>query len=239
MLPFVTCICPTMSLRLEWLPKAIESFMAQDYLGGAEMLIVADENIIPTALAECVVSGMLRPCHPQREGSQVKIGISNGVLGEKRNTACRNARGEIIAHFDDDDISAPGRLTDQVMRLLEPGCAVTGYNTMVVRELRQTRVMQEDGTWRPGAEWWKFTSRDGACAGASLCYHRDWWRTHRFPEVACGEDDPFYAAAVADNTAIAADGSDFFRVTNHAGNVSGRLIGGAEWQELSGDPWND
>ena len=30
-------------------------------------------------------------------------------IGAKRNSACQLARGDIIAHWDDDDHSAPGR----------------------------------------------------------------------------------------------------------------------------------
>jgi glycosyltransferase involved in cell wall biosynthesis len=58
----------------------------------------------------------------------IHFGIKHSI-GAKRNLGCEAARGEIIAHWDDDDYSAPGRLEDQVRRILTSGKAVTGYNS--------------------------------------------------------------------------------------------------------------
>ena len=52
------------------------------------------------------------------------------TIGEKRNFGAGRARGAVIAHWDDDDYSAPDRLEDQVGRLLQSGKAVTGYFAM-------------------------------------------------------------------------------------------------------------
>ncbi len=62
-------------------------------------------------------------------------------IGAKRNFGCEHAEGEIIAHWDDDDYSAPGRLADQVERLRESGKAVTGFHSM---------------RFTDGVHWWKY-----------------------------------------------------------------------------------
>ncbi len=43
------------------------------------------------------------------------------TVGSKRNLACEEARGSLIAHWDDDDWHAPRRLRCQVEALLEDG----------------------------------------------------------------------------------------------------------------------
>jgi hypothetical protein len=154
-------------------------------------------------------------------------------LGDKRNLACSLGRGEIIAHWDDDDCSEPGRLADQVARLLGTGKAVTGYHTLMFRDLCGTRIV-EGGRARQASGWWRWRSVAGLAAGTSLCYRRAWWEQHPFPSVQRGEDDIFWREALAAGKAIAADGFRWMCATNHRGSISGRVAGGAEWEEISG-----
>lgn len=152
-------------------------------------------------------------------------------LGDKRNLACSLARGEIIAHWDDDDWSFPGRLAGQVGRLLLTGASVTGYHTLRFLDLCDTRIV-ENGQLRRASLWWRWHSAAGLAAGTSLCYRRDWWKRHPFPSVARGEDDLFWSEAASAGVAIAADGFEYLCATNHRGCISGRAAGGMEWEEL-------
>jgi hypothetical protein len=160
----------------------------------------------------------------------------SATVGAKRNEACDRARGQIICHFDDDDVSRTGRVLDQVTRLMVSGKQVTGYHSLTFRELRPVRVLTDDG-WRATSGWWRWRDKDGLAAGTSLCYWRDWWRTHPFKDHNTAQDDWFWADAISAGVAIAADGHDMICATNHYGCVSGRMIGGSEWEELKGDPY--
>jgi glycosyltransferase involved in cell wall biosynthesis len=220
MLPLVSCICPTMESRRDFLPRAIQCFLDQDY-PYTELIIVAD-SILDAAI-------VARP--------RVRALWANRLsLGEKRNVGCLSALGQVICHFDDDDFSRRDRISHQVDALESSGKAVIGYYSLVFQETRKVRVLTEAG-WRPGAEWWRFTSRDRHACGTSLCFRREWWRDHPFEDIAGGEDDRFYSEALAAGEALAVDGGDRMFATNHGGGVSGRLIGGAEWEELAEDPF--
>lgn len=199
----VTCIMPTMPSRREWLPKAIECFRLQTY-ADRELVIVAEGGLeftrfIVALLARAEVAATIVIC---REGES---------LGEKRNIASRQATGDVIAHWDDDDWSAPGRLGDQVQRLEESGKAVTGYSIM---------------RFTDGVQWWRNVNNPSLFAfGTSLCYRRAWWASHPFPAIPLGEDAVFVNAAAREKQLIAVDAGDLMYATNHPGNTSKRTIG--------------
>ena len=130
--------------------------------------------------------------------------------GAKRNYGCECAAGEIIAHWDDDDYSAPGRLADQIERLLESGKAVTGFHSM---------------RFTDGVRWWKYEGTRNYALGTSLCYRRAWWNAHRFPFVQVGEDNQFVAMAHSAGELVTADAGDLMFATNHSGNTSPRKLG--------------
>ena len=192
----MTCLCLTRN-RPAWLAKAIESFQRQTF-SRSELMILADGQDVK---------------HLVPEGDpRVRLIHLAGwpEVGAKRNYGCARARGEIIAHWDDDDYSAPGRLVDQIERLLESGKAVTGFHSM---------------RFTDGVRWWKYEGTRNYALGTSLCYRRDWWSAHRFPSVQVGEDNQFVAAAHAAGELVTTDAEDLMYATNHAGNTSPRKLG--------------
>lgn len=139
-------------------------------------------------------------------------------IGESRNAGCEAARGEIVAHFDDDDFSAPERLADQLARLHDSGRAVTGYHSM---------------RFTDGASWWLYRGASCYALGTSLCYRRDWWAGHRFEAVNVGEDNGFVMRARRENQLIAADAGDLMWATIHSGNTSPRQTQTDSWRLIS------
>jgi O-antigen biosynthesis protein len=202
-LPMVTCLCITRNRR-EWLPRAIECFRSQSY-ANRELLIVADgadvSDLVPSDPAIRLVC----------VGARLSI-------GDKRNYACALARGEIIAHWDDDDFSAPGRVLDQVGRLLSTSKAVTGYRTM---------------RFTDGRQWWLYEGDPAFVVGASLSYRKAWWSEHPFASVQVGEDNGFVAAA-ASKGQLASGGpaGELMHASIHAANTSPRQTSAANWTRL-------
>ena len=185
MIPLVTCLILTRNRR-QWLPRAIDYALGQAY-PRVEVLVVADgedvEDLVPT-------------------NARLIRSTERLSIGEKRNLGCEAARGEIIAHFDDDDYSASGRLADQVGRLAR---AVTGYHTMRCTD---------------GTDWWLYVGSPNYALGTSLCYRREWWSGHPFPDLNVGEDNAFVAAANAEGQLTTADAGNFMHFSIHAGNAS-------------------
>jgi O-antigen biosynthesis protein len=139
------------------------------------------------------------------------IHISDGFeIGGKRNFGCERARGEVICTFDDDDHSEPGRMADQIGRLIESGKSVTGYFAM---------------RFTDGARWWQYTGDRDFALGTSLCYRREWWTGHQFPAVQIGEDNAFVSAASAGGQLVTADANGLMYATVHEGNTSPRNMG--------------
>lgn len=187
--PFVTCLCVTRN-RLPWLLKAIEYYRAQTYRN-KELLIVADGEDH---------SGQV----PLSDDITYAWYPSKATIGRKRNIGCDRARGEIVCHWDDDDYSAPGRLSDQVSRLLSSGKAATGYYSM---------------RFTDGRDWWLYTGRTTYALGTSLCYRRDWWRNNRFPPDQVGEDNEFVKAALRQRELVSVPAGDLMWASIHAGNT--------------------
>ena len=105
------------------------------------------------------------------------------TVGELRNAACREAvrmGAEIIVHMDDDDVSHPARIAEQVeaLQAATPGVWCVGYREVVFWD---TRRMQRDGS---GAEAWIYTHPHPAyIIGASMCYWAAFWKIHPFEDA--------------------------------------------------------
>lgn len=193
MQPLVTCICPTTEARAAWLSKAIECFKDQTY-ENRELLIVTDH------------AGHLG------EGVDVRVRIvvaPAGIrLGAKRNFANENARGEIIAHMDDDDWSAPNRLAFQVERLQATGKALTGLSRMKFTD---------------GKNWWRYVGDPNFPLGTSLCYRKGWWEKNGFPaNQQIGSDTTLIYAARAQKQVDVVECGDLMYARVHDSNTNKR-----------------
>jgi glycosyltransferase involved in cell wall biosynthesis len=206
-LPLVTCIMPTADRRA-FVPRAIDLFLRQDY--PARELLILDDGVDPVA--------DLVPADPRIRYVRLERRL---VLGAKRNLACELARGSLIAHWDDDDWHAPGRLSYQVALLLERRADVCGAGRLLY--------------YRPAsAEAWLYSYPQSLrpwVAGNSLCYRRDFWAAGPFPAVAVGEDTRFVWAPRPMAMAVAPDHAFIVGIV-HSGNTSPKQVHGAYWRPV-------
>jgi glycosyltransferase involved in cell wall biosynthesis len=197
--------------RRAFVGQAIRYFMRQDYPN--RELIVIDDGA--DAVADLMPAGaMIRYIRlPTRQS-----------VGAKRNLACEEARGEIVVHFDDDDWSAPWRLSYQVTSLVREEADICGLS----------RVFYYD-PWRRQA--WQYVYPESArawVAGNTLCYPKAVWHRSPFPQVDVGEDTRFVWAGSARHIKSLAD-PNFFVATIHPTNVSLKRPGGSRWRPVAAE----
>lgn len=211
MKPLVSCICVTRDRR-SFIGDAIKAFLSQDWR--EKELIVIDDGRdkvkdLCAALPNC--NYVYLPGAPE---TQLKI-------GPKRNLACETASGEIIAHWDDDDWSAPERLREQVRNLFQSRKAVTGYNSMLFWD---------------GIRAFKYKGASSYAIGTSLCYLKSFWAAHRFitEDHRQLEDNAFVMAAQREHQIAAFDGARTMVARIHAGNTEPKraLEYPAQWPQV-------
>lgn len=203
----VSCLMPTADRRA-FVPRAIELFLAQDY-PDKELLILDDGE---DSVADLV---------PADARLRYRRELPRRVLGDKRNRLCELARGDVIVHWDDDDWSAPDRITRQLHALHAADAELCGL----------ARVFF---TTADGRQAWEYVYPAGSAPwvyGASLCYRKDFWSRHPFPCIGVGEDTQF---VWADRCAriVAMPDNDFLVALVHPGNTSTKRTQDAAWHPL-------
>lgn len=173
--PLISCIMPTFAGRPSFRPSPLDCFFRQTWKR-RELIIVSDaQREIGAPSIESGSSGdMIR-----------RIVCTPGMTtGEKRNLACEAAKGEFIAHWDDDDWYDRDRLTNQ-MQWLEgsPRPMVTAVNHALFFDVLDQSVWHYKGM------------QDRDIVGSSLFYARRFWIAHPFPARKLGEDREFAIAA--------------------------------------------
>jgi O-antigen biosynthesis protein len=217
-LPLVSCIMPTFNRR-RFLPFALKAFNSQDY-PARELIVVDDGNDSVGDLVEKA---------PRARYVRLSARAS---IGEKRNRACAEARGSIIAHWDDDDWYAPGRLSSQIAPLLAGEADLTGLENSFMLELPAVRF------WRthPNLHRRMFL---GDVHGGTLVY---WKRLRdeglRYPPSNIAEDAALIQAAVRRGKRLVRVRNDgLFVYVRHGGNAwrfeSGRFLDPNGWKLIS------
>jgi ADP-heptose:LPS heptosyltransferase/2-polyprenyl-3-methyl-5-hydroxy-6-metoxy-1,4-benzoquinol methylase len=203
--PLVSCIMPTHNRRA-LVRQAIRYFLRQDY--EPKELIVVDDG------TDAV--GELMP----DEGRVRYVRLSQRMsVGAKRNLACEQARGEIIAHWDDDDWHAPRRLRYQVEALVREGTEVCGIQQLLFFDAAAQRAWRY--VYPPTQRFW--------LAGSTLCYRRDFWARNRFADVNVGEDARFVWNGRPERMTVLPDHT-FHVGLIHAHNVSRKQTAGVYWR---------
>lgn len=203
----VTCICPTRN-RLKFLPAAIACFQAQAY-ENRELLIVDDGEEAAQSLI---------PDDPRIRYVRLR---HRKLIGDKRNFCCEMARGEFIAHWDDDDWYAPSRLSDQIAAFVNPAVQVHGFSSIQFHDLRDGQAWAYDCSYKRYA------------VGTTLVYRRSWWRLCKFKDFTVGEDNDFVERAGSGLAYEAGNGRVV--ATIHGSKTSPCNMKGKQWKRTSAD----
>ena len=174
-LPLVSCVMPTCGRRA-FIPLALECFRRQTWPN--RELIVIDDGA--DAVGD-VLAG--------QQGVRYIHAGGRATIGAKRNRGCAEARGDVIALWDDDDWYAPRRLELQLAPITRGDADITGLPNRFVLQLPERR-------------WWALSQQLHRSMFASdvtsgtVAFRRSIWSGGtRFPEVSLAEDAAFVEAA--------------------------------------------
>ena len=201
--PLVSCVMPTRD-RLPFAAQAARYFLRQDY--PHRELVVVDTGQTPVQL----------PADPRIR--VVRPASRSITLGAARNAGVAAARGELIAHWDDDDWIGPHRLSLQVDSLEHSRVAACGLRTLLY--------------YRPvkGDAWRYRPLRTDApfLAGGTLCYRRSAWEAQPFPDIDVGEDGAF-VAGLSEEQLVAVDDDSWYVGVIHPANTSPKNLVDPRW----------
>jgi len=192
----VSAIMPTANRR-HLVPLALHSFLAQDW-PDKELIVIEDGDDCVADLFAAAPN--LRYHHHRLHRRQ--------SIGDKLNLACKLAQGDILVRFDDDDWSAPGRITDQVNRLGQ--FSVSGYNSMIFWDQATRQATQ----YKSSSPFYSL--------GSALCFTRAYWQAHPFANCSNGEDNIFIQPARNVRRIACVDAGDMMVARIHAANTVNR-----------------
>lgn len=216
--PLVSAIMPTRQ-RADFALQAVRYFLAQDY-PSKELVVLEDGT--PT------LAGRL-PDNPRIR--HIATGAAARSIGAMRNEACRLARGDIVAHWDDDDWYGPGRISRQVAGILDRSADITALSGSVILDLATWRFWR----CRPDLHRRLFV-RD--VHGGTLVYRRQVWQDKaQFPDRSLAEDAIFLDQAVRRGARLQpVDADGIFVYVRHGTNAwniaCGRTGGAAGWEPV-------
>jgi glycosyltransferase involved in cell wall biosynthesis len=217
--PLVSCIMPTFNRR-RYISQALQTFQQQDY-PNRELIIVDDGSDSIEDLVTATAN--IRYLRLSRRTS----------IGAKRNLACRHARGEIIAHWDDDDWYSPDRLRYQATPIIQGQADLTGLENAFVLQL-------------PEGDFWGVDAHlhqrlfVGNVHGGTLVYRKELWtKGLRYPAVNLAEDASLiFRAMRMGKRLMRLSNPGVFVYVRHGGNAwrefaPGTFIDPQGWQRIA------
>lgn len=151
---------------------------------------------------------------------------STRLIGSLRNGAIRRSTGCIVAHFDDDDWSAPTRL-ERCVAELKAGADMVGSSRIYYHEPSTGRAWLYDGAAVTFGPPW--------IAGGTLVYRRSLWdKLGGFdPWATQGEDTDFVTRARAFGAKVV-DLKDptLYVATKHESNTCKKQVDGPGWTQI-------
>jgi len=207
----ISVTCPTSEKRQHFHPLLYETFRIQDY--EPKELVIVDTGTKPSPFFEeqarkdprivyrfYAVEDLREGCKTQKKAWS---------LGLKRNIACCLARGAALAHFDDDDLYAPGYLSwmwsklgeaidsaegERPKRGLAPAAAkLTEWHLLDISSLqcRYLDVAEDKSVPTRERRGWLYGW------GFSYVFTRTAWEQAPFPDVEFAEDIGFLEGLMA------------------------------------------
>ena len=163
--------------RLEFVRQSIQYFKRQDY-PERELLILDDGG--------GDLSHKL-PDDPRIRYFRLGPGMS---IGTKRNHGCRQARGSVIAGWDDDDWYAPERLSVQLEPLLAGAAQMSALPVRIYFDLAKWHF------WTSSPELHRRLWFEDVAAGTLVFQRRIWQRLAKYPDRSLAEDAVFLKEAL-------------------------------------------
>jgi len=216
--PLVSCVMPTFNRRA-FISLTLASFHGQTY--PKKELIVVDDG--SDSVADLVAD------EPNVRYIRVPQRMS---IGAKRNLGCREARGEIIAQWDDDDWYAPDRLAQQVAPILSGSADITGLANPSMLEVPAGRF------WTPASTLHR-RMFVGNVHGGTLVFRKNILTDNvRYPETNLAEDASLLQQAIRRRKRLVRlENSELFVYLRHNRNAwkfdVGRFINPREWSLTS------
>lgn len=196
--PTVACIMLANG-RPEMVARAVKSFRAQTYEN--KWLMIYDSSVSPSMNVQ--------------DWPEIQHWTPRGAhcasIGALRNSANDSAAPcSVFCHWDSDDWSHPNRIAEQVALLQSSGAECVGYNEMLFWNTCQfcdcgrgnilpycpdCGLKYSPSREVPTGEAWVYAMAfepQRYAMGASMCYWRETWERHPFPDRSAGCDDLFW-----------------------------------------------
>jgi len=218
--PLVSCIMPTFDRR-RFVTIAVDCFLAQDW--PRKELIVVDDGTDP-------VGDLCR----HRDIRYIRLPHRTSI-GNKRNLACQEARGDVIMQWDDDDWYGPDRLRRQALPILDGSADLTGIDNRYVLQL-------------PSGDFWTVEEElhrrmfVGDVHGGTIAFRRALMLDGvRYPDSSLGEDAVLIKRACAKNQRVVKVPNDgAFVYTRHGRSTwrfeTGRFMDPSGWRRTEAPP---
>jgi glycosyltransferase involved in cell wall biosynthesis len=206
--PLVSCVLPTRD-RPAFVAQAVRYFLRQDY--PARELLVVDCGKVPLTLPSDPRIRHLRPDRPL-------------TIGAARNLGCAAGRGELLAHWDDDDWIGADRLTRQVDAIRRADAGACGLASLLYYRPRH-------------GDAWRYAplAGDGPfLGGGTLLFRRSAWAAAPFPETDVGEDAAF-VAGLDPRRLLALPDDGWYVALLHDGNSAPKHLADPRWAPASMD----
>ncbi|HYI08046.1 MAG TPA: glycosyltransferase [Thermoanaerobaculia bacterium] len=219
--PLLSCIMPTYNRR-RFIPLALERFREQSYPN--RELIIVDDGTDP-------IGDLVR-----HEPAVRYIRLDRRTsIGGKRNLACAEARGEIVAHWDDDDWYSRDRLMRQAAPIVRGEADITGLENRFILQMPMGRFWTTDRRLHR-------TMFVCDVHGGTLVFRRSLWTAGlRYPEINLAEDAIFVRNAVQrGRRLIRLDNEGSFVYVRHGTNAwrfeTGTFLDPNGWSETTPPP---
>jgi len=222
----VSCVMVTAN-RPRLVPVAVRCFLDQTY-ADRELVVIDDGDV---SIREYLPSDSRIRYFRARRGPDGEA-LS---IGRLRNIGADMANGDYIAHWDDDDLSDPIRIHEQMSRAFpDNNLDLVAYNRLAFLHERTGRVWEFD-----------YANFGCGCFGTSLFYRKTLWRELRFNEgKLAGEDvdfvNRFRALTGSDATVVSANeplyqGLPMMAARIHGASTSPHIFRGERWTQLAED----
>lgn len=217
-LPLISCIMPTYNRRY-FVIHSLNLFLQQNYPN--KELIIIDDGKNPV---EDIVKGIENVYYIRH--------TTRNSIGVKRNLACSIARGDIVAHWDDDDWYSSNRLSYQAEPIIKGDADITGLESSFIMCL-------------PSCEFWKCSKQlhkrmfVGDVHGGTIMYRKRLWDEGIcYPSSSLAEDAAFIKQSVKKGKRLVRlNNPGIFVYVRHekvAWNFKpGQFLIPSEWQRVS------